>query len=126
MQILYHYCLSASLCSLHHCRPQPVPPPVVVSAVDLERLERVERQLALLWAQVQKGDEKHEQRHGDVMGLYSALREQLHSQTDRESLGLWVSTLLEQRLGVLRGELEQENTQRAEVGEGKHLFFWKV
>lgn len=96
---------------------------MVVSTRDLERLEHVERQLALLWAQVQKGDEKQEQRHGDVMGLYSTLTEQLHTQTDRESLGLWVSTLLEQRLGVLRGELEQENTQRAEVGKGRKNVF---
>lgn len=90
-------------------------PPVVVSGVDLERLEHVERQLALLWEQVQQGDQKQEQRHGDILGLYSTLREQLHTQTDRESLGLWVSSLLEQRLGVLRGELEQENTHRAQV-----------
>lgn len=95
--------------------PQPVLPPVAVSGVDLERLERVERQLALLWERVQQGDQKQEQHHGDVMGLYSTLKEQLHTQTDRESLGLWVSSLLEQRLGVLRGELEQENTQRAQV-----------
>lgn len=89
---------------------------MVVSGVDLERLERVERQLALLWEQVQQGDRKQEQRHGDILGLYSTLKEHLHTQTDRESLGLWVSSLLEQRLGVLRGELEQENAHRAQVG----------
>ncbi|XP_037331664.2 SUN domain-containing protein 1 isoform X7 [Pungitius pungitius] len=95
----------------------PSLPPAVVSSVDLERLERVERQLTLLWEQVQQGDQRQQQRHGDVLGLYSSLREQLHTQTDRESLGLWVSTLLEQRLGVLRGELEQENTGRAQSAE---------
>lgn len=91
-------------------------PPTAVSSVDLERLERLERQLALLWERVQQGDQKQDQRHGDILGLYSTLREQLHSQTDRETLGLWVSSLLEQRLGVLRGELEQESTHRAQVG----------
>lgn len=91
-------------------------PPMAVSSVDLERLERVERQLTLLWDRVQQGDQKQEQRHGDVLGLYSTLKEQLHTQTDRESLGLWVSSLLEQRLSVLRDELEQENTHRAQVG----------
>lgn len=91
-------------------------PPMAVSSVDLERLERVERQLTLLWERVQQGDQKQEQRHGDVLGLYSTLKEQLHTQTDRESLGLWVSSLLEQRLSVLRDELEQENTHRAQVG----------
>lgn len=91
-------------------------PPVAVSSVDLERLERVERQLDLLWERVQQGDQKQEQHHGDVLGLYSTLREQLHTKTDRESLGLWVSSLLEQRLAVLQGELDQEKTHRAQVG----------
>ncbi|XP_041672740.1 SUN domain-containing protein 1 isoform X2 [Cheilinus undulatus] len=92
-------------------------PPMAVSGLDLERLERVEKQLILLWERVKQGDEKQEQRHGDVLGLYSTLKEQLHTQTDRESLGLWVSSLLEQRLGVLRGELEQESTNRAKSEE---------
>ncbi|XP_062263566.1 SUN domain-containing protein 1 isoform X1 [Platichthys flesus] len=95
----------------------PILPPMVVSSVDLERLERVERQLALLWSQVQQGDQKQEERHGDVLGLYSTLREHIHSQTNRESLELWVSSLLEQRLGILRGELEQENTHRLQSEE---------
>uniref|UniRef100_A0A4W6BX26 Sad1 and UNC84 domain containing 1b n=1 Tax=Lates calcarifer TaxID=8187 RepID=A0A4W6BX26_LATCA len=95
----------------------PILPPAAVSTVDLERLERVERQLALLWERVQQGDQKQEQRHGDVLGLYSTLREQLHTETNRESLGLWVSSLLEQRLGVLQAELEQENTHIAQNAE---------
>ncbi|KAI3359843.1 hypothetical protein L3Q82_014197, partial [Scortum barcoo] len=99
----------------------PMFPPVAVSSVDLERLERVEQQLALLWKRVQEGDQKQEQRHGDVVVLYNTLKEQLHTQTDKESLGLWVSSLLEQRLGVLRGELEQENTHRAESEEQQKL-----
>ncbi|KAF3700189.1 SUN domain-containing protein 1 Protein unc-84 -like protein A Sad1/unc-84 protein-like 1 [Channa argus] len=92
-------------------------PPLAGSTVDLERLERLERQLALLLERVQQGDQKQEQRHGDILGLYSNLREQLHTQTDRESLGLWVSSLLEQRLSLLRGELEQENTHRTQSAE---------
>lgn len=107
-------CNLFSLCSLLH--PQPILPPAAVSSVDLERLERLERQLALLWERVQQGDQKQEQRHGDILGLYSTLREQLHTQTDRETLGLWVSSLLEQRLGVLRGELERESAHQAQVG----------
>nr|XP_046270289.1 SUN domain-containing protein 1 isoform X2 [Scatophagus argus] len=95
----------------------PVVPPAALSGVDLERLELVERQLALLWERVQQGDEKQERHHGDILGLYSTLREQLHTQTNKESLGLWVSSLLDQRLGVLRGELEQENMQRAQGAE---------
>ncbi|XP_034566976.1 SUN domain-containing protein 1 isoform X2 [Notolabrus celidotus] len=99
----------------------PILPPVAVSSVDLERLERVEQQLALLWERVKQGDQNQEKRHGDILGLYSTLREQLHTQTDRESLGLWVSSLLEQRLGVLRAELEQESTNRAQSEEQQKL-----
>ena len=114
------------LCLLLHSAPplQPILPPVAVSSVDLERLERVERQLALLWSQVQQGDQKQEERHGDALGLYSTLREHIHTQTNRESLGLWVSSLLEQRLGILRGELEQENIHRVQV-KGETLFYLK-
>lgn len=96
----------------------PILPPVTVyGGVDLERLEHVERQLALLWEKVQQGDQKQDQRHSDILGLYSSLREQLHSRNERESLEVWVSSLLEQRLGVLRGELEQESTNRAQSSE---------
>ncbi|XP_058509178.1 SUN domain-containing protein 1 isoform X6 [Solea solea] len=95
----------------------PIPPPVAVSTVDLERLLHVERQLALLWEQVQLGDEKEKQHHGDVLVLYNTLTEQLHTQTNKESLGLWVSSLLDQRLGVLRGEFEQDNAHRAKSEE---------
>ncbi|XP_056144763.1 SUN domain-containing protein 1 isoform X2 [Lampris incognitus] len=97
----------------------PVLPPVVVSSLDLERLERVERQLTLLWEKVQEGDQRRELHHKDTLGLYNSLKEQLHTQTDRESLGIWVSSLLEQRLSLLRGELELENTERAK-SDGEH------
>ncbi|XP_017277420.1 SUN domain-containing protein 1 isoform X2 [Kryptolebias marmoratus] len=92
-------------------------PPVAVSGVDLERLERIESQLALLWERVQQGDKKQDQRHQDILGLYSTLREQLSTQTERESLEVWVSSQLEQQLGVLRGELEQEKTHTAQGAE---------
>ncbi|KAK5856302.1 hypothetical protein PBY51_007910 [Eleginops maclovinus] len=95
----------------------PFLPPVAVSSIDLERLERVERQLALLWDRVQQTDHKQDQRHEDILARYSSLKEHLHTETDRESLGLWVSSLLENRLGVLRGELEQESTHRAQSEE---------
>lgn len=75
----------------------------------------MESQLALLWDRVQQGDQKQDERHGNVLGLYHILKEQLHTETNKESLGLWMSSLLEQRLGILRGELEQENTQREQV-----------
>ncbi|KAJ8346072.1 hypothetical protein SKAU_G00302650 [Synaphobranchus kaupii] len=52
-----------------------------------------------------------EQHHGEVLGLYSSLREELDGRTDRDSLGLWVSGLLEQRLALLRGELQRDTAQ---------------
>lgn len=113
--MLYQFYRPLPVHSLLHSSLQPIIPPVVVSSVDLERLERVERQLALLWERVQQGDQKQEQHHTDVLGLYSKLREQLHTQTDRENLGLWVSSLLEQRLSVLRGELAQDKKEGAQV-----------
>ncbi|MEQ2242729.1 hypothetical protein ILYODFUR_039009, partial [Ilyodon furcidens] len=93
----------------------PILPPLTVhSGVDLGRLERVEQQLALLWEKVQQRDQKQDQRHSDILGLYGSLREQLQSQNERESFEVWVSSLMEQRLGVLRGELEQESSNRAQ------------
>lgn len=88
---------------------------MALTGADLERLERVERQLALLWEQLQQRDHKQDERHGNILGLYNTLKEQLHTQTDRESLGLWVTSLLDQRVGVLHGELEQEQTRRVQV-----------
>ncbi|XP_029584718.1 SUN domain-containing protein 1 isoform X5 [Salmo trutta] len=95
---------------------QPVLPPIVT--VDTESLERVEHGLALLWERVQQGDQRQEQHHGDTLAQYTLLREQLDSQTDRDSLGLWVSGLLEHRITLLRGELEQqEASHRAQTEE---------
>ncbi|XP_047214422.1 SUN domain-containing protein 1-like isoform X2 [Girardinichthys multiradiatus] len=96
----------------------PILPPLTVhSGVDLERLERVEQQLALLWEKVQQRHQKQDQHHSDILGLYGSLREQLQSQNERESFQVWVSSLMEQRMGVLRGELEQESTNRAQSSE---------
>ncbi|XP_061740866.1 SUN domain-containing protein 1 isoform X2 [Nerophis ophidion] len=92
-------------------------PPIVVPSMDLERLERLERQLALLWERVQQSEEKQEQHHMDTLSLYNSLKETLHTETDRERLGLWVSSLLEQRLGVLRGELKQDSILREQSEE---------
>lgn len=99
----------------YHCFPQPILPPVALTGADLERLERVESQLALLWEEFQQRDHKQDERHGNILELYNTLKEQLHTQTDRDSLGLWVSSLLDQRVGVLHRELEKEQTRRVQV-----------
>uniref|UniRef100_A0A3B5QEI5 Sad1 and UNC84 domain containing 1b n=1 Tax=Xiphophorus maculatus TaxID=8083 RepID=A0A3B5QEI5_XIPMA len=94
-----------------------LPPAAIHSGVDLDRLEIVERQLAMLWEKVQAGNQKQDQRHSNVLGLYSSLREQVHSQNERESFEVWVSSMMEQRLGVLRGELQRENLNIAQSSE---------
>ncbi|KAG7276520.1 hypothetical protein CRUP_014261, partial [Coryphaenoides rupestris] len=90
-----------------------LPPPTV----DLDRLEAVERQLALLWEQVQRGDLRQEQRHGESLVLHSSLRKELYSQTEGQGLGTWVASLLEGRLGQLRAELEAGDVRRAQNQE---------
>ncbi|KAM9843701.1 SUN domain-containing protein 1 [Aulostomus maculatus] len=100
-----------------HTQAPPILPPAGVSSVDLERLERLERQLSLLWEQLHQSDQKQEQHHTDIMVLYNTLKEKLHTETDRESLGLWVSSLLEQRLSLLQGQLEQEKTSMVQSAE---------
>ncbi|XP_077353350.1 SUN domain-containing protein 1 isoform X3 [Festucalex cinctus] len=87
-------------------------PPIAFPNVDLDRLEHLERQLALLWQRVQQSDQKQDKHHADLMALYTILREKLHTETDRETLGLWVSSLLEQRLAVLQGELKKDHALR--------------
>ncbi|XP_053707671.1 SUN domain-containing protein 1 isoform X1 [Synchiropus splendidus] len=99
----------------------PTIPPVVVSSVDLERLDNLERQLALLWDRVGKTDEKHEQSRSDMLSLYSSLQEKLISETDRERLSLWVSSMMEQRIGLLQERIQQEDTRRAQSEGGLKL-----
>ncbi|XP_035254128.1 SUN domain-containing protein 1-like isoform X3 [Anguilla anguilla] len=104
---------------VHKAEDQPAtaPPPSVpqssgaVFSLDLERLSRLEERLAELWEGVQRGGRLQEQQHGEALGLYASLREQLDRRTDRDSLGLWVSSLLEQRLTLLRSELQQDTAQ---------------
>lgn len=120
----YHFILSLLLTFIFNHLLQPILPPVALSGADLERLEHIERQLPLLWEQLQQRDHKQDERHGNILELYSTLEEQLHSRTDRESLGLWVSSLLDQRVGVLHGELQQEHAQRVQVGTGGYVGEW--
>ncbi|XP_028311861.1 SUN domain-containing protein 1 isoform X4 [Gouania willdenowi] len=80
----------------------PIRLPETVSALDLERLKHMEHQLAQLFERIHHRDQREEQ---------------LHTPTDKQSLGLWVSSLLEQKIKLLRGELDQENTLRVQSVE---------
>ena len=77
-------------------------------SVDSERLAQLEQRLAQLWEKVEGGGQRQEQQHGEVLGLYHSLREQLDTQADRDGMGLWVSGLLEERLTLLRREMEKD------------------
>ncbi|KAL2101309.1 hypothetical protein ACEWY4_003070 [Coilia grayii] len=86
-------------------------------AADAERLSQLEGRVAALWQSVQQGERRQEEQHGETLGLYRTLQEQLHTHTDRHTLGLWVSGILEDRLSMLRADLEQQDNQKAESQE---------
>uniref|UniRef100_A0A8C9RLD7 SUN domain-containing protein n=1 Tax=Scleropages formosus TaxID=113540 RepID=A0A8C9RLD7_SCLFO len=98
---------------------EPIPKPTVqpatmVPSVNLERLARLEERLEYLWGSVEKDGQLHKEQHREVMALYRTLADQLVERTDRDSLALWVSGLLDQRLTLLRKELHQDTMQRDE------------
>nr|XP_023666411.1 SUN domain-containing protein 1-like isoform X7 [Paramormyrops kingsleyae] len=77
--------------------PPTVTQPDLAVSVSLERLNRLEQRLEQLW------------------GSMEADGQQLEQQTDRSSLGLWVSGLLDQRLTLLREELGKDAVQREQT-----------
>ncbi|XP_036428191.1 SUN domain-containing protein 1 isoform X8 [Colossoma macropomum] len=83
----------------------------LAAAAYSERLTQIEQSLAQLWERVVASGSRQEQRHEEVLSLYSSLRDQLHTHTDRESVGQWVSTLMEQRVSLLRTQMEKEKQQ---------------
>uniref|UniRef100_A0A673YEE7 SUN domain-containing protein 1-like n=1 Tax=Salmo trutta TaxID=8032 RepID=A0A673YEE7_SALTR len=105
---------------------QPImaqPPPAVsqlgsvLVSVDSERLARLEQRLAQLWEKVERGGRRQEKQHREVLSLYQSVREQLDTQTDKDSMGLWVSGLLEERLLLLKGGMEKDAALRRELSQ---------
>ncbi|XP_066519145.1 SUN domain-containing protein 1 isoform X6 [Hoplias malabaricus] len=72
-----------------------------------ERLARLEQSLTQLWDRVSTSSSKEEKRHTEILGLYSSLRDKLHAETDRETLSQWVSAQFEQRVSLLKAEMEK-------------------
>ncbi|XP_041714083.1 SUN domain-containing protein 1 isoform X4 [Coregonus clupeaformis] len=102
--------------------PPPLPPAVsqpgsVLVSVDSERLARLEQRLAQLWDKVEGGGQRQENQHREVLGLYQSLREQLDTQTDKDSMGLWVSSLLEERLTLLKRGMEKDAALQRELSQ---------
>uniref|UniRef100_A0A8C8GVA1 SUN domain-containing protein n=1 Tax=Oncorhynchus tshawytscha TaxID=74940 RepID=A0A8C8GVA1_ONCTS len=105
---------------------QPImaqPPPAVsqpgsvLVSVDSERLARLEQRLAQLWEKVERGGRRQENQHREVLSLYQSVREQLDTQTDKDSMGLWVSGLLEERLLLLKSGMEKDAALRSELSQ---------
>ncbi|XP_058262003.1 SUN domain-containing protein 1 isoform X6 [Hemibagrus wyckioides] len=82
--------------------------PTVVFEPDSERLARIEQSLEMLWNKVAASGGKQEERHAEVLGLCSSLKEELRTNTDKDTMGQWVGTLLEQKLSLLRAEMEKQ------------------
>ena len=80
-----------------------------------ERLTEREQSLLQLWERVVASCSRQGQRHEEVLSLYSSLIDQLHTHTDREGMGQWVSTLMEQRVSLLRAQMEKEKQQSQQV-----------
>ncbi|XP_028310819.1 SUN domain-containing protein 1-like [Gouania willdenowi] len=95
----------------------PIRLPETDSALALEHLKHMDHQLDQILELIQHSDQRKEKHHVELLGLYGSPKEQLHTQTDKQSLGLWVSSLLEQKIKLLRGELDQENTLRVQSVE---------
>ncbi|XP_046888553.1 SUN domain-containing protein 1 isoform X8 [Hypomesus transpacificus] len=92
-----------------------------VSSLHSERLARLEESLSKLWEHVEGGGQRMEQQHGEVMGLYQALQEQLPSQAEGGSLEPWVSRLLEDRLVRLRAEMAEEESAHREQSQQQEV-----
>lgn len=76
------------------------------------RLIRLEQSLTALWERVEAGEQRAEQRHGEVLQLYTDLQEQL---VTAQSSG-YESWLEEQ----FRTRLDEERRQREQVRSWTH------
>uniref|UniRef100_A0A673HVG3 Sad1 and UNC84 domain containing 1 n=1 Tax=Sinocyclocheilus rhinocerous TaxID=307959 RepID=A0A673HVG3_9TELE len=107
---------------------QHISPPVISQAasesINSERLARLEQRVAALWESIQQGELKAKQQHEEAVGLVQALEDQINTQTDRESLSLWVSQLLEPKFTALKGQMERVAVNRAEVRMSARLMFY--
>uniref|UniRef100_A0A8C1C4F8 Sad1 and UNC84 domain containing 1a n=1 Tax=Cyprinus carpio carpio TaxID=630221 RepID=A0A8C1C4F8_CYPCA len=79
------------------------------SSLEAERLMRLEDNLSQLWDRVAGGLLRQEEQHTEVLSLYNTLRSELHSHTDRESLGQWIGDLLEERFSLLKGQVQKDD-----------------
>nr|XP_046233304.1 SUN domain-containing protein 1-like isoform X8 [Scatophagus argus] len=85
-----------------------------VAADESKRLVHLERSLTVLWERVEAGGRQAEQRHREVLQLYTDLQQLVSGQNDAEES--WQSGLLEQQLEQqleqLRTRLDEDRRQR--------------
>ncbi|XP_036445172.1 SUN domain-containing protein 1-like isoform X2 [Colossoma macropomum] len=98
---------------------EPITPPAtsqpVAVFVDAERVGRLEQHVATLWESVQQREQRTDQQHDEALGLVHALQEQINTQTDKGSPGLWISQLLGTKFNTLRVEVEREVSNRVQM-----------
>nr|XP_049614618.1 SUN domain-containing protein 2 [Syngnathus scovelli] len=70
------------------------------------RLAHLERSLALLWERVKAGDQRAEQRHGEMIRMHTQLRH------NDQSSKMWLSRLVERQLAQLRRQMNDHKQQR--------------
>ncbi|KAL7373062.1 hypothetical protein ABVT39_026628 [Epinephelus coioides] len=79
------------------------------------RLVRLEQSLMALWEHVEAGGQRAEQRHMEVLRLYSDLQQQqqlVSDQSNRAAVEPWMSSLLDQQLDQIRRQLDEERQHR--------------
>ncbi|XP_078019529.1 SUN domain-containing protein 1-like isoform X11 [Epinephelus lanceolatus] len=78
------------------------------------RLVRLEQSLMALWEHVEAGGQRAEQRHMEVLRLYSDLQQQqlVSDQSNRAAVEPWMSGLLDQQLDQIRRRLDEERRHR--------------
>ncbi|XP_061121111.1 LOW QUALITY PROTEIN: SUN domain-containing protein 2-like [Syngnathus typhle] len=70
------------------------------------RLAHLERSLALLWERVEAGDQRAEQRHGEMIRMHTQLRH------NDQSGKMWLSRLVERQMAQLRRQMNDHKQQR--------------
>ncbi|KAL0196855.1 hypothetical protein M9458_005395, partial [Cirrhinus mrigala] len=83
-------------------------------SINSERLALLEQRVAALWESIQKGELKAKEQHEEAVGLVQDLHKQINTQTDRDSLSLWVTQLFEPKFTALKEEMERVAVSRVE------------
>ncbi|CAK6982588.1 uncharacterized protein LOC128381804 [Scomber scombrus] len=78
---------------------------------DSGRLALLERSLTALWERVEAGGQREEQRHREMLHLYTDLQ-QLSSQQQRGDVEPWLSGLMDQQMSDISSRLDEERRQR--------------